>query len=71
MISVWGTPIVTTVEQVVRDLKLERFDEGLLREINNTGAHLLSIHEHSLYFGVRVFSGGYCLCDGRGSIGYQ
>lgn len=41
MISVWGTPIVTTVEQVVRDLKLERFDEGLLREINNTGSDLM------------------------------
>lgn len=41
MISVWGTPLVTTVEQVVRDLKLERFDEGLLREINNTGSDLM------------------------------
>lgn len=25
----------------------------------------------SLYFGVRLFSRGYCLCDGCGSIGYQ
>lgn len=41
MISVWGTPIVATVEQVIKDLKLERFDEGLLREINNTGADLM------------------------------
>lgn len=40
-------------------------------EAGRKGAHLLSIHEHSLYFGARVFSGGYCLCDGRGSIGYQ
>lgn len=40
MISVWGTPIVATVEQVIKDLKLERFDEGLLREINNTGSDL-------------------------------
>lgn len=41
MITVWGTPIVATVEQVVADLKLERFDEGLLREINNTGSDLM------------------------------
>ena len=41
MISVWGTPIVATVEQVVKDLKLERFDEGLLRDINNTGSDLM------------------------------
>lgn len=41
MISVWGTPIVATVEQVIKDLKLERFDEGLLREINNTGSDLM------------------------------
>lgn len=41
MITVWGTPIVATVEQVVADLKLERFEDGLLREINNTGADLM------------------------------
>lgn len=41
MISVWGTPIVATVEQVVSDLKLERFEDGLLREINNTGSDLM------------------------------
>lgn len=41
MITVWGTPIVATVEQVVTDLKLERFEDGLLREINNTGADLM------------------------------
>lgn len=41
MITVWGTPIVATVEQVVKDLRLERFDEGLLREINNTGSDLM------------------------------
>lgn len=43
MITVWGTPIVATVEQVVADLKLERFEDGLLREINNTGADLIRI----------------------------
>lgn len=41
MITVWGTPIVATVEQVVEDLKLERFEEGLLREISNTGSDLM------------------------------
>lgn len=41
MISVWGTPIVATVEQVVSDLKLERFEDGLLKEINNTGSDLM------------------------------
>ena len=41
MITVWSTPLIATVEQVVQDLKLERFDEGLLREINNTGSDLM------------------------------
>lgn len=41
MITVWGTPIVATVEQVIEDLKLERFEDGLLREINNTGSDLM------------------------------
>lgn len=41
MITVWGTPIVATVEQVINDLKLERFTDGLLKDINNTGADLM------------------------------
>lgn len=41
MISVWGTPIVANVDQVVADLRLERFDEGLLRDINSTGSDLM------------------------------
>ena len=41
MISVWGTPIVASVEQVIQDLKLERFEDGLLKEINNTGSDLM------------------------------
>ena len=41
MITVWGTPVVATVEQVIEDLKLERFEDGLLREINNTGSDLM------------------------------
>ena len=41
MITVWSTPLIASVEQVVSDLKLERFEEGLLREINNTGSDLM------------------------------
>lgn len=41
MITVWGTPIVATVEQVVKDLRLERYGDGLLKEINNTGSDLM------------------------------
>lgn len=41
MITVWNTPLIATVEQVVNDLKLERFEDGLLREINNTGSDLM------------------------------
>lgn len=41
MIAVWSTPLIATVEQVVNDLKLERFEDGLLREINNTGSDLM------------------------------
>ena len=41
MITIWKTPIVTTVEQVVRDLKLELYATGLLRDVNNTGSDLM------------------------------
>lgn len=41
MITVWGTPIVATVEQIIHDLKLERFTEGLLKDVNNTGSNLM------------------------------
>ena len=41
MITVWKTPVVTTVEQVVADLKLEVYATGLLRDVNNTGSDLM------------------------------
>lgn len=41
MITVWKTPIVATVEQVVKDLKLEIYGTGLLKDINNTGADVM------------------------------
>jgi DNA primase len=42
MITIWKTPIVATVEQVVTDLKLQVYGAGLLREINNTGSDIMT-----------------------------
>ena len=41
MITIWKTPIVATVEQVLKDLKLQIYGAGLLREIKNTGSDLM------------------------------
>lgn len=41
MITVWKVPVVATVEQVLRDLKLQIYGTGLLREIKNTGSDLM------------------------------
>ncbi len=41
MITVWGVPVVVTVEQVLKDIKLELYGTGLLKEINNTGSDLM------------------------------
>lgn len=41
MITAWGVPLVATVEQVLRDVKLELYGTGLLKEMNNTGADLM------------------------------
>ena len=41
MITIWGVPIVATVEQVLRDIKLQLYGTGLLKEMNNTGADLM------------------------------
>lgn len=41
MITIWKTPIVATVEQVLKDLKLQLYGAGLLREIKNTGSDLM------------------------------
>ena len=41
MITIWNTPIVATVEQVVKDIKLQIYATGLLKDINNTGADLM------------------------------
>ena len=40
MITIWKTPIVATVEQVLKDLKLQLYGAGLLKEIKNTGSDL-------------------------------
>lgn len=41
MITIWGVPIVASVEQILRDIKLELYGTGLLKEINNTGSDLM------------------------------
>lgn len=41
MITIWGVPIVATVEQVLKDIKLQLYGTGLLKEMNNTGADLM------------------------------
>ena len=41
MITIWGVPIVATVEQVLKDIKLQLYGTGLLREMNNTGSDLM------------------------------
>ena len=41
MITVWKTPVVATVEQVLKDVKLELYGTGLLREMKNTGSDLM------------------------------
>lgn len=41
MITIWGVPIVATVEQVLKDIKLELYGTGLLKEMNNTGSDLM------------------------------
>lgn len=41
MITIWNTPIVATVEQVFKDIKLQLYGTGLLKEMNNTGSDLM------------------------------
>ena len=41
MLTIWNTPIVATVEQVVKDIKLQIYGTGLLKEINNTGSDIM------------------------------
>ena len=41
MITIWGVPIVATVEQVLKDIKLQLYGTGLLKEMNNTGSDLM------------------------------
>jgi DNA primase len=41
MITIWKTPIVVTVEQVLKELKLQLYSTGLLRDMNNTGSDLM------------------------------
>lgn len=41
MITIWGVPIVATVEQVLKDIKLQLYGTGLLKDMNSTGADLM------------------------------
>lgn len=41
MITIWGVPIVASVEQVMRDIKLQLYGTGLLKEMNSTGSDLM------------------------------
>lgn len=41
MITIWKTPVVATVEQVLKDIKLQLYSTGLLKEIKNTGSDLM------------------------------
>ena len=41
MITIWKTPLVATVEQVLKDLKLQLYGTGLLKDMNNTGSDLM------------------------------
>lgn len=41
MITIWRMPVVATVEQVVKDIKLQLYGTGLLREVRDTGSDLM------------------------------
>lgn len=41
MITVWNTPIAASVEQILIDLRLMLFAEGLLKDQNNTGSDVM------------------------------
>jgi DNA primase len=41
MLTVWRVPVVATVEQVVKDIKLQLYGTGLLKEVRDTGSDLM------------------------------
>ena len=41
MITIWNTPVVATVEQVLKDIKLQLYGTGLLKDMNSTGSDLM------------------------------
>ena len=41
MITIWNTPISASIEQILRDLRLELISEGLLRDQVNTGSDVM------------------------------
>jgi len=41
MITIWNVPVVATVEQVLKDIKLQLYGTGLLKEMNSTGSDLM------------------------------
>lgn len=41
MITVWNTPIAASVDQILKDLKMMFYAEGLLKDQNNTGSDVM------------------------------
>lgn len=41
MITIWKTPVVATVEQVIKDIKLQLYSTGLLKEVKDTGTDIM------------------------------
>lgn len=41
MITVWNTPIAASVDQILRDLKMMFYADGLLKDQNNTGSDVM------------------------------
>lgn len=61
MITIWKTPIVATVDQIITDLKLQVYGAGLLKDITNTGSDVMVTcpfhkggHEHKPSCGVSL-----------------
>ena len=41
MITVWKTPLITTVEQVIRDLRIQSYGTGLFRDMRESGTDMM------------------------------
>lgn len=85
MITIWKTPIAASVDQILRDLRIEFMGEGLLRDQINTGADVMCTcpfhkngHERKPSCGVslrekitpdRVYEAGTVHCYTCGYVG--